>query len=352
MSLAMAEFGLSKTRALKLVGIGVLVLLPFLGAPDYFMHILIQVLIWAFVYTSWAVMGRFGIVSLGHGAFMGIGAYAVALLWNFFGVTPWLGIPIGIILAVFLALLVGYPCFRFRIVGHYFALVTLALGEVVRLTIIALRDYTGGSLGLTPNRYGEGTSWYALQFADKEYFYAIALIVWLAGIGLWVLVERSMMRYALIAVEEDEDAAASVGIHVTVQKLYITALSAALTALGGGLYMLYQAYVNPNSVSGIVVSLHIVFAAIVGGMFIALGPTVGALFTIALSEGLRISFGAEIIGLDNTIYGILLILFIIFLPKGILGSALDLFTKRRFGAGGSVGGRSDVGATASKAGGE
>ncbi len=352
MSLATAESGLTKARALKLAGIGVLVILPFFGVPDYFMHILIQMLIWAFVYTSWAVMGRFGIVSLGHGAFMGIGAYTVALLWNFLGVTPWIGIPSGIVLSMFLALLVGYPCFRFRIVGHYFALVTLALGEVVRLTIIALRDYTGGSLGLTPNRYSDGTSWYALQFADKEYFYAIALIVWLAGIGVWVLVERSMMRYALIAVEEDEDAAASVGIHVTVQKLYITALSAAMTALGGSLYVLYLAYVNPNSVSGVVVSLHIVFAVIVGGMYTALGPTVGALFTIALSESLRISFGAEIIGLDNTIYGILLILFIIFLPKGILGSALELFTRRRFGAGGLKGNSSGGGATASKAGAE
>ncbi len=322
--------------ALQAAGIGVLVILPFLGGSAYFMHILIQVLIWAFIYTSWALMGRLGLVSLGHGAFMGIGAYTVVLLWNFFGITPWLGIPIGVGLAVLLALVIGYPCFRFRIVGHYFALVTLALGEVVRLTIIALRDHTGGSLGLTPNRFGDGTSWYALQFADKEYFYYIALVVWLGGIGVWVLVDRSMMRYALIAVGEDEDAAASVGIRVTVQKLRITALSAALTALGGGLYVQYLAYVNPNVVSGVTVSLQIVFAAIVGGMFTAFGATVGALFTITLSEILRIAFGAQIIGLDLTIYGLLLILFIIFLPKGILGSALELAANRWGGGRGAA----------------
>ncbi len=97
-------------------------------------------------------MGRFGLVSLGHGAFMGVGAYVPALLWNYYGVTPWLGIPAGMVLAVLLALVIGYPCFRLRIVGHYFALVTLALGQVVVLFIIAARDVTGGSLGMTPQR--------------------------------------------------------------------------------------------------------------------------------------------------------------------------------------------------------
>jgi len=327
--------GAARSRAVWAAGLLLLALPPFVGVPQYFMHIGVLVLIWAFVYTAWAMMGRFGLVSLGHGAFMGIGAYTVALLWNFFGITPWLGIPAGVVLAVLLAMAVGYPCFRFRIVGHYFALVTLALGEIVRLTIVALRDHTGGSLGLTPTRYGEGTSLYAFQFADKEVFYGIALILWLTGIVVWRLVDRGMARYALVALGEDEAAAASLGIHVTAQKLRITALSAALTALGGGIYTQYLVYVNPNTVAGVAVSLQIVFAAIAGGMFTAFGPTVGALITIILAEGLRIAFGAEIIGLDTTIYGLLLILFIIFLPKGILGGLLDLWARR--GAGGSPG---------------
>jgi len=206
--------------------------------------------------------------------------------------------------------------------------VTLALGEVVRLTIIALRDYTGGSLGLTPNRVGEGTSWYALQFADKAYFYVIALILWFIGIGIWRRIDGSMARYALDALGEDESAAASLGIHVTWQKLRITMLSAGLTALGGGIYVQYLVYANPNTVAGLDVSLQIVFAAIAGGMFTALGPTVGALITIILSESLRISFGTEVIGLDTTIYGLMLILFIVFLPKGILGGIEAWYGRR------------------------
>ncbi len=327
----------TRSGALRLAGLGFLVALPFFGVSQYYMHILIQVLIWAFVYTAWAMMGRFGLVSLGHGAFLGIGAYTTVLLWNFFEITPWFGIPAGVALAVLLATVIGYPCFRFRIVGHYFALVTLALGELVRLTIIAFRDHTGGSLGVTPNRYGDGSSWYALQFVEKEVFYGIALVLWLSGICIWRLIDRGMARYALDAVGEDEGAAASLGVRVTWQKMRITMLSAGLTALGGGVYAQYIAYVNPNTLSGVSVSLQIVFAAIAGGMFVALGPTVGALITIVLAESLRIAFGTAIIGLDTTIYGLMLILFIIFLPKGILGGVIELIAKRRPGGAGPPG---------------
>jgi len=263
----------------SIVGLGALLALP-LVTPAYFLHLLIQILLWGFIYTAWSTMGRFGLVSLGHGAFMGVGAYVPALLWNYFDVTPWLGIPLGIVLSALLGVIIGYPCFRLKVVGHYFALVTLALGQVVLLSIVAARDITGGSLGMTPRSIGH--SWYALQFPDKAYFYVIALMVWLGG-------------------------------------LRVTVISAALTALGGALFGQYLMYLNPETVSGIGVSLQIVFAAIAGGMYAMLGPTVGALLTIALTEGLRVWFGTNFVGAANTIYGILLILFVVFMPRGILG---------------------------------
>lgn len=184
--------------------------------PPYFMHLLIQILLWGFVYTSWSIMGRFGFVSLGHGAFMGVGAYVPALLWNYFGVTPWIGIPLGISLAVVLALVIGYPCFRLKVVGHYFALVTLALGQVVMLSIVAARDVTGGSLGFTPKAVGY--SWFALQFPQKAYFYVIALALWFAGLAVWYWVDRGIGREALDAISEDEEAAATIGINVIREK--------------------------------------------------------------------------------------------------------------------------------------
>ncbi len=297
-------------------GLAILIALTFV-VPPYFMHLLIQILLWGFIYTAWSMMGRFGFVSLGHGAFMGVGAYVPALLWNYYDLTPWIGIPLGVALSMLLALVIGYPCFRLRVVGHYFALVTLALSQVVLLSIVAARDITGGSLGLTPRTVG--FSWYALQFPDKRYFYAISLLLWLGGLAVWRSIDRGIGRQVLDAIAEDEEAAAAVGIDVMREKLRVTVISAALTALGGAIFGQYLMYLNPETVSGIAVSLQIVFAAIVGGMYTMLGPTVGSLLTISLNEGLRVAFATNFIGAANTIYGILLMVCIIFMPRGILG---------------------------------
>ncbi len=308
------------------IALAVFALLPFTGVSNYILHLAITIMLWSFIYTAWSLMGRFGLVSFGHGAFLGIGAYVTTMLWNHYGVTPWVGIPLAIALSLVVAVLIGYPCFRFRITGHYFALVTLALTEVVRLVIVALREVTGGSLGVTPDTAlagGKSFSLVALQFAHKEVFFYVALAFWLAGLYVWRRIDASMMRYAMEAISQEEDASASVGINVTRTKLLITMISAALTALGGALYGQYQLYINPETVSGVAVSLQIVFAVIAGGMFTQLGPTVGAVFTLLLAEGLRIAVGHEVHGLDSTIYGLMLVLFIIYMPHGILGKILD-----------------------------
>jgi branched-chain amino acid transport system permease protein len=283
------------------------------------------------VYTSWAIMGRLGMVSLGHGAFLGIGAYVVVLLWNHAGISPWLGTPVALVLTAVVAFVIGYPCFRFKIVGHYFALVTLALTEVVRLVIVALRDQTGGSLGATPKTALADSAWSlgALQFSSKLVWFYIILVAWLVGLWIWGRVDRSMTRLALEAISQEEDAAASVGMNVTKLKLGVTMISALMTCFGGVLYAQYQLYVNPETVSGIGISLQIVFGAIVGGMFVRLGPTVGAAITLLLAEVLRLAIGHDVHGLDTTIYGLMLVLFIIFMPKGILGAILEKREKRR-----------------------
>jgi branched-chain amino acid transport system permease protein len=299
----------------------ILVAFPFVHRDAYHLHILILILIWSFAYTSWSMMGRFGLVSLGHGGFMGVGAYVTALLWNHLGVSPWLGIPLAMVCAGALAVVVGYPCFRFRITGHYFVLVTLALSGIVLQVITATRDWTGGSLGYTPEAT-KGSHLAALQFSDKTTWYLIALGIWAIGLLIWRWVDRSMDRYALEAISEDEDAAAAAGVNVTYEKLKITIVSALMTAFAGAIYCQYQMFISPDTVSGIAVSLQMVFAVIVGGLYVTLGPTVGAIITILLAETLRVGFGTKAVGWDNLIYGLLLVSFIIFLPKGILGSIL------------------------------
>ena len=192
---------------------------------------------------------------------------------------------------------------------------------------IAERDWTGGSLGLTVRPAG-ADSLVAVQFADKRVFYYVGLGAWLFGLWVWWRVDRSMARSAMEAIGEDETAAASVGIRVARFKMAITALSAGLTALGGALLALYLAYANPDSLAGIGVSLRIVFAVVLGGMYALLGPFVGTALTIALSEYLRIYFGIKLIGIAETIYGLLLIVFIIFLPAGIYGSIAQAVRRR------------------------
>jgi branched-chain amino acid transport system permease protein len=330
-----AVVGLLAVAALPLF---VHILFP--ASEKYYLHLLIQILLWSFIYTGWSLMGRFGLTSLGHGAFTGIGAYVTVLLWNQAGLTPWLGIPISVVIAAVVGVLVGYPCFRLRITGHYFALLTLALTEFVRLCIVGLRDYTGGSLGTQPSRHGNGISLFAIQFEpDRVLAFYIAFALWLFGLYVWLRVDRSMDRYALDAASQDEDAAASVGIDVTREKLKITALSSALCALGGAIYGQYQMYISPDTIAGLGISLNMVFAVIAGGMWTLLGPTVGAVFTQVLAEGLRVAIqgsatlksilGSSALALDQAIYGLLLVLFIIYMPKGILGTGIDWWRRWR-----------------------
>lgn len=217
------------------LGLAVLALAPLAGMGDYPLHLLILCLLWGFVYTGWAIMGRLGMVSLGHGAFLGIGAYVVVMGWNHFHLSPWLGLPLALAAAALVAVLIGYPCFRFKIVGHYFALVTFALAEVVRLIIVALRDTTGGSLGVTPQTALAKSAWSlgAMQCSSKLVWFYIILAVWLFGLWVWNRVDRSMARLALEAIAHEEDAAASVGMNVTRLKLSVTLISALLTCLEG-----------------------------------------------------------------------------------------------------------------------
>ena len=223
------------TRTVRWIAAVALLALPFVYHEAYPLHILLLILIWSFVYTSWSIMGCFGLVSFGHGGFLGIGAYITALSWNYLHLTPWLGIPLSMLAAAAVAVLIGYPCFRLRITGHYFALLTLALSAIVLQVVTATRDITGGSLGYTPERYQGGSSIYALQFLEKQTWYLIAFGVWIAGLLIRYAIDRSMLRYALEAIAEDEDAASAAGVHVTAEKLKITVLSAVLTAFAGAL---------------------------------------------------------------------------------------------------------------------
>ena len=316
-----------RTALVLIILLSALVAFPHLMPSPYLIHIGTLIFIWSFVTTAWSYMGRFGLVSLGHGAFLGLGAYTSTLLFNYYGLSPWVGMLLGALVAVLCAILIGYSCFRFGVIGDYFALVTLALGEIVALTIIAFRDVTGGSLGFTLKSLG--TSLLYLQSEKKIHFYYISLGFLILALLVWKWIDRSKMQKALRAIGEDEVAASTLGIGIIRYKMIITMISAFMTAMGGVIYAQYVTYLNPHTLSGVPISLEIAFKAILGGMFNLWGPTVGTALIVSLEEYFRVAYGGTFVGFSQIIYGLALVLLIIFLPKGIYGSLHDLFRRKK-----------------------
>jgi branched-chain amino acid transport system permease protein len=306
---------------------GLFFIIPVVIRSPYILHIITLIYIWSFVATAWSYMGRFGIVSLGHGAFLGLGAYTSGLLFNGVGLSPWIGMVLGGFVAVLLAILIGYGSFRFGVIGDYFALVTLALGEVIALLLIAFREHTGGSLGFTLKRIGNSL-WY-MQFQEKTYFYYLSLVFLIGALVVWKLIDRSRMQKALRAIGEDELAASALGVGIVRYKLYILMISAFFTAMGGVLYAQYVTYLNPHTLSGVVPSLDIAFKAILGGMYQLWGPMLGTAMIVSLDEYIRVAYGVKFIGISQIIYGVALVSLIIFLPKGIYGTFYDMYRRRR-----------------------
>lgn len=304
----------------------VLLLFPLVFPSPYVLHIITLIFIWSFVSTAWSYMGRFGLVSLGHGAFLGLGAYTAGLLFNQVGLSPWVGMILGGGVAVLLALLIGYSCFRFGVMGDYFALVTLALGEIVALLLVAFRKYTGGSLGFTLKRVGN-SFWY-MQFEEKVYFYYLALAFLVVALLVWKWIDRSRMQKALRAIGEDEIAASTLGIRIIRYKLSVTMISAFFTSVGGVLYAQYITYLNPHTLSGVAPSLDVAFKTILGGMYHLWGPTIGTAMIVSLDEYIRVTYGTKFVGISQMAYGLALVLLIIFLPKGIYGTLRDLVLRR------------------------
>jgi branched-chain amino acid transport system permease protein len=254
--------------------------------------------------SAWNLLGGFaGQVSLGYSAFVGIGAYTTVLLANA-GWSPWLTLPVGAALAVAFSVAVGLPTFRLR--GPYFTIATIGVGEAVRVIASGL-EFTGGSSGL---RMPPGT------FDFNANYYAMVVLA-LATLALVAWLQQHAFGLALEAIRQDIDAAEALGVHSTQAKLTAHAISAALVAIGGGLFATNFQYISPGSVFDFRLSLTIVLMPIVGGMATITGPVLGAL----LFSYLQIKLLASPTLRDSYlfIYGGLLIVVMLFEPKGIVG---------------------------------
>ncbi|MFM9885536.1 MAG: branched-chain amino acid ABC transporter permease [Burkholderiales bacterium] len=279
-------------------------------------HVLVSILLFGYLSYCWNILGGFaGQLSFGHALFMAVGAYTSTLLLLKLGVSPWLGMLAGGVLAAALGLFIGFLSFRYGIKGTYFSLVTLAFTEIAR--IVALNtEAIGGALGLyIPIK---ATDFFELKFVDKAHYYYVLLGFMLLAIGITAWLERSPIGHRLVAIRENEDAAQALGINLLGHKLFATALSAFLTALGGTLYAHYVTFIDPHLLN-MNMSLEITIYAIVGGVGTLFGPLIGAVFLVPISEAARAWLGQSAAGVHLVAYGVVLMGVILFAPEGFVG---------------------------------
>jgi branched-chain amino acid transport system permease protein len=289
-----------------------LVLPLFLGS--YAVTLFIFIFFYAFLGQAWNIVGGYaGQLSAGHAAFVGVGAYTSVMLSMHAGLTPWIGMLVGGVLAGCLGVLIGYLGFRFGLRGFYFVLLTVAFAEVCR--IVALNtDALGGALGLYITFTGDPRQ---LQFQDNRAYYYIALALMLLATGVAAWIERHRFGAYLAAIRDDEAASEALGVNAFKYKMLAMAISSFLTGLGGSFYAFYLFSLQPNAVFGIPLSVEIIIRPIVGGAGTLLGPILGSFILSPLAEVSRAYLQAGgWAGVHLILYGALLIAVVLFLPEG------------------------------------
>lgn len=266
---------------------------------------------------SWNLLGGFGgQFSFGHALFFGCGAYVQAIAQVTHGVNPWLALALAVAVAVAVGLFVGALSFRYGLKGSYFALVTLAFAEVFRVLAVSV-GFTGGGVGMMVPL---AESFANLQFASRKGYIVLVLAFVVAALLATAWLRRSRFGAQLQAVRDNEDAARALGVDPFRVKLGAIALSAAFMGAGGAFYVQVFQYIDPAIAFGPHTSVEALVAAIVGGMGTLWGPLAGALVLHTLAELTRNLFGA-LPGINMVIYGCVLILIVMFVPRGLTGLA-------------------------------
>ncbi len=305
--------------------VAALALAPLGFTSNVVLNFLAFVMIITLAAQGWNLLAGYGgQFSFGHAAFFGTGAYVMALAQVRFGVNPWAALPIAIALSALVGFLIGFLSFRARLRGSYFALVTLAFAEVLRIVANAW-SFTGGAAGvLVPLKLGVGQ----MQFDDKRVFYWLALAFVAAGLALTLAISRSRFGAQLIAVRENEEAARALGVDALAVKLKAITLSAALTGAAGCLYTQKFLYIDASIAYGPWISVEALLAPIIGGIGTVFGPLLGAVVLLGLGELTKTLFanllGGAVPGVDLVVFGVLLILCVAFAPRGALGLIASL----------------------------
>jgi branched-chain amino acid transport system permease protein len=305
----------------SLVAVVILAALPAV-LSSYAITVFIFIFFYAYLGQAWNIVGGYaGQLSAGHAAFVGVGAYTSAMLSMKLGLTPWIGMFVGGVLSAALGALIGFLGFRFGLRGFYFVLLTVAFAEICR--IIALNtDAVGGALGLYITFTGNPRHF---QFQDNRVYYYVALALMLAATGLVAALEHRRFGEYLKAIREDENACEALGVNTFKYKMLAMVVSSFLTGVGGTFYAYYLFSLQPNSVFGIPLSVEIIIRPIVGGAGTVLGPILGSFILSPLGELSRIYLSqGGWSGLHLIVYGILLIVVVLFFPQGAYPSLIKL----------------------------
>jgi branched-chain amino acid transport system permease protein len=299
--------------------LALLVALP-LVLNDYFITVLILIFYFAYVGQAWNIMMGFaGQLSLGHALYVGLGAYAAAALYVHFGVSPWLGLWVSMLVAAAAGAVIGYLAFRFGVTGVYFAILTIAFAEFARIGFDHWR-WVGGSAGFfLPVANYTRNDILSLR-GSPTMFYYVALGMTLGAFVLCHALLKSRAGYYWLAIRESPEAAQALGIDIFRYKLYAVVISAAMTALGGVLFAFYYNNLFPEQVFHISRSIELILGPIIGGIGTLFGPIVGAFLLTALAETLgevMRALGIDIPGVKQVFYGFCLLVVVMFLPDGI-----------------------------------
>jgi branched-chain amino acid transport system permease protein len=290
-----------------------LLLFPLVFADAFYRDIGVAFLLAAISASAWNIVGGYaGQVSVGHSMFFGLGAYAPLLCYTLWGWPPLAGIPVGIVLSVALAVVIGLPTFRLS--GHYFSMATIAVAELIRI-FFGTWALVGGAIGLQGPAVARG--WWDLTFrGDLAYYYIFLAVL---ALLLFVTSEVSRRRFGfyLRAIKASERAARSLGVPVRLTKLKALALSATFTSVAGSLYAVKTGFIDPDSGFGILVSVQMVIVAALGGAGTLFGPLVGALILIPLQTAANTWFGGSGSGLTFILYGGVIVLIARFEPGGL-----------------------------------
>lgn len=295
--------------------------LPLASQNQLLMSTLSLSVIWGIMGIGWNVLGGYaGQVSNGHAMYFAIGAYVGAIGLKMYNITPWLSMWIGVLISVVVAFLIGFPLLRLR--GHFFAIATMAIVEAVRI-IFTNWDLIGGATGIS---FFDQTnsSLYSLQFKDRIPFYYICLGFLLVMIVISRIIQQSKLGYYFRAIGANQDSAESLGVNSTMYKSVAYMISAAIVSIGGALYAQYIQYIDPLSILPLSNSMLIVLVVLMGGIGTVWGPVLGAFIMTFINQYSRALFN-QAPGLNMVIYGVLVVIIILFLPNGIF----SLFTNRQ-----------------------